>query len=425
MEKAIKTIINSFVKDFDQSKLDLLENTLFSLLLNKELYLLKNKKDAYIRKVESILKRYFDYRGLIYNQLASKKGAGKDFLISKIYQSPSRLIVLLTHLCQLRCKYCRVSKFSASMSQDTLFKAINLLFSSNSRELQLQFFGGEPLLRFDLLKQAVFYAKEKNKQLKRNLLFILTTNGIQLTEDKLDFLKQHEFIIEYSIDGEVENQLKTRESRNGRNYYQQMIDNFRNLKERQIPYYSISVFMPENVSSLFESFLHLVKTGFQRLQINYSLGFFWPDAAVKTLLEQTEKIVAYLKKDKNVDFINLSAIRKEPVVLNAELTVDCNGGVYLESGICLEEDFSAMKRKFLLGDVKHMKDIKRYQSTWFQNFYRLSTIYGEVNQDFRKIILNNIFLGKKYKEFLNKQRGKSKLFAEQGSLTCSSYAKAK
>ena len=98
-------------------------------------------------------------------------------------------------------------------------------------------------------------------------------------------------------------------------------------------------------------------------------------------------------------------MRREPVVLNAELTVDCDGGIYLESGICLEEDFFEMKDKFLVTNLKKAKNINLYSSTIFQNFYRLSRIYAAVNPQFRKIILNNIILGRKFDRFIRNGHG--------------------
>lgn len=389
--------------DFDQRKLALLEYILFSLLLRKEVYLLQGKKGRYTKRIEEILSRYFNYRHLIYERLLKKKKVDKDSLVRNIYLSPQRLVVLLTHNCQLRCKYCRVSKFSSSMNENILFKAIDLLFTSNSQEVQLQFFGGEPLLRFDLIKKAVIYAKKINKRPEKDLVFVLTTNGINLTREKVDFLKRHRFIVEYSIDGEVESQLKTRMARDSKNYYSHMIHNFEYLKQSDIRHYSISVVMPQTVSSMFRNFEHLVDIGFRSLQMNYSLGFFWPGKKIETLFRQTEKILGYIKKRKNVEFINLSSSRREPVVLNAELTVDCDGGIYLESGICLEEDFIEMKNKFLVTDLKKARNINFYSSTPFQNFYRLSEIYASAAPGFRKIILNNIFLGKRYDELLRKK----------------------
>ncbi len=408
MEKQIKAIINSFIDDFDQQKLVLLEHILFSLLLEREAYLLQRKKSTYTKKIAGILSRYANYRYLIYETMSKKKKVDKNFLMRNIYISPQRLIVLLTHNCQLRCEYCRVSKFSSFMNKETLFKAIDLLFTSNSRELQLQFFGGEPLLKFDLIKKAVIYGEKAAKRLEKDLVFILTTNGIELTKEKVDFLKKHRFIIEYSIDGEVEAQLKTRMASNNKNYYSHMIDNFEYLKQSGIRHYSISVVMPHTVSPMFRNFKHLVDIGFESLQMNYSLGFFWPKKEVKTLFRQTEQILNYVKKHRDIQFINLTSARKEPVVLNAELTVDCDGGIYMESGICLEEDFIEMKNKFLVTDLEKAVNVNLYGSTPFQNFYRLSEIYGAANPKFREIILNNIFLGKKYNLFLKNE--KSKIF---------------
>lgn len=407
MEKKIENIIGSFMVDFDPKRLELLDNILFSLLLKREISLIENKPDKQSEKIGRLLDYYFDYRGLIYGRLKNRT-KNRRLLIKKIYLPPDRLIFLITHNCQLKCKYCRVSKFPATMDEKTLTKAIDLLFTSNSQELQLQFFGGEPLLKFDLIKKAVSYAENLNRKYGRDIVFILTTNGIELSRDKVDFLRKHNFFVEFSIDGEAENQMRTRLGRNGKNYYRQMLNNFNYLSREGVPHYSISVFMPENISTMSENFIHLAKTGFKKLQINYSLGFFWDKKAISRLFSETDKILSFLKTRKDVKFINLTNARREPVVLNAELTVDCDGGIYLESGICLEEDFFKMKNKFLLTSVGEAQDINFYHSTRFQNFYRLSKVYAQENPLFRKIILNNIFLGSNYGRFLNSASGKRK-----------------
>jgi len=405
MEKTIKKVIDSFVEDFDQRKLDFLDRLLFYLLLKREFDLLYGKRNSQTDKRGYILNGYFDYRNLVFKRLMKSGRKNKEFLIRRIYSPVQRLVFLITHNCQLRCRYCRVRKFPASMNEEVLFKAIDLLFTSNSQEIQVQFFGGEPLLRFDLIKKAVNRALKINKRLKRDIIFILTTNGIELTKERVDFLKRYNFFIEYSIDGEVESQLKTRKACGGKPYYSQMIHNFEYLKQTRIPHYSISVVMPQTVLSMFDNFKHLVNLGFRRLQTNYSLGVFWPERRVKDLLRQTEKIINYVNSRDNIEFINLTSLRREPVVLNAELTVDCDGGIYLESGICLEEDFSAMKSKFLVATLKNAKNIDFYNSTVFQNFYRLSAVYADVNPRFRKIILNNIVLGKRYDRFVRNENG--------------------
>lgn len=419
MEKRIKEIIESFLKDKDRERLNYLDQALFNLLLEKEMYILKQGKDDFSGKIDHLLDSYFNYRDYLCQRL-HEQGMSKQEAGKLVYGAPSRLILLLTHNCQLRCKYCKVSKFSAFMKEDIAIKAVDFLFTSNSQEIQIQFFGGEPLLHFDLLKRVVLYAEKVNKRAKRELMFILTTNGIELTKTKVNFLKRHRFLVEFSIDGQIENQMRIRKSRSGASYYKKMMNNFEYLRSTGIPYYSISVFMPENVSCMFDSFVDLSKRGFRKLQLNYSLGIFWQKSSIKELFRQTKKIVDFTKEN-DVEFINFSSVRREPVVVNAELTVDSDGEIYLESGICLEEDFLTMKRRFLVASVNGAKDINKYYSSQFQNLYRLAKAYGEIKPKFRKIILNNVMLGREYSSFLNKLRRANKVFIKQRELTCDSY----
>jgi len=402
MKKKIKAIVESFIEDFNQRKLEFLDKFLFALLLKKEIWLFEGKRGRKICEAEDVLSHYFNYRDLIYRRLAKEKKADKISLVRNIYPPPDRFVFLLTHNCQLRCKYCQVRKFPGSMKEEVLLSAIDLLFTSNSQELQFQFFGGEPLLRFNLIEKAVNYAKKINKQYKKDLVFIISTNGISLTREKIDFFKRHRFIVEYSIDDEVERQLKARTACDGKNYYSQMIHNSEYIRHLNIRHYSISVVMPNAVSSMFENFKHLVDIGFRNLQMNYSLGFFWPEKEIRTLFWQTEKILSYVKRRENIEFINLTSLRREPVVLNAELTVDCDGGVYSELGIFLEENFIKMKNKFLVTNLKKPANINFHSRTPFQNFYLLSKIYSSKNPKFRRIILNNILLGQGYGEFLKR-----------------------
>jgi len=401
MEKKIEAIINSFVFDFDQRKLEALDKILFSLLLKKELRLFEGKNTPEIQRIERVLSRYHNYRDLILKRLLGKGGRGRDWLIKKLYLAPARLILLVTRDCQLRCQYCRIRKFPASMREDVLYKAIDLIFTSNRQDLQIQFFGGEPLLRFALIKKGVEYAQRINSQFNRDLTFMLTTNGIALNKEKMRFLKKHNFLVECSIDGEITSQLRKRKAVDGRNYYSHLIDNLKGFFRAEIPHYSISVVTPQDASSAFKTFKYLVDLGFERLQINYSLGVWWSPTAIKAFFKQAAKIIDYIKKRPEIEFINLSSARREPVVLNAELTVDCEGGIFLESGISLEEDFMAMKKKFLVTDISKAKNINLYTPTQFQNFYQLSKVYSETSPK-RRIILNNILLGKEFEVFLKK-----------------------
>jgi len=397
VDKIIR-LIDSFFIDFNSGRLYLLDNILLGILFQKEDFVLKGEK-AKAKNLESIISRYSDYRNLILKK-GKKIGLPEDFLIKKIFFPPSRLIALVTHNCQLRCSYCSVRKFPAVMDEKILFKAIDLLFTSDRKDIQLQFFGGEPLLCYELIKKGVNYAEKINKIFKKNLSFLLTTNGIELTKEKVDFFKKHKFTIECSCDGQEKSQLQSRKAANGLNYYSIVLENFRYLFNSGIPHYSISVVKPDNVGLMFENIKYLIKTGFKSLQVNYSLGSMWPEAEIEELFRQTRKILAFLKKRKDVEIINLTSQRREPVVLNSELVVDCDGDIYSESGMSMEEDFQKMKRLFLITDLKKEKNINLHATTPFYNFYRLSEVYGRRSPELRKIILNNIILGGRYNNYL-------------------------
>jgi sulfatase maturation enzyme AslB (radical SAM superfamily) len=400
MLKRIEGLLESFIIDFDSRKLERAEELVYALLLKKEYLLLENKTATATAPLEYLTKRYHNIRSLVYKRLLRTRMLPGSLLSEKIFQPPARLIVLLTHRCQLRCRYCRVRKYTDSMQEQVLLKAIDLLFTSNRRDIQLQFFGGEPLLRFDLIKKAVEHALSIPDQFKRNISFLLTTNGICLTKETIDYLCRHRFCVECSIDGEIQKQLKNRKHVSGKNYYDTVTKNFSYLFDSALHHYSISVFTPANIGTLFENFKYLVKLGFKKLQVNYALGVFWPDNAVQTLCKETAKISGYLRKHKAIKFLNFTAERREPVVLNAELTVDCNGDIFRETGICLEEDFKSMKKRFFVANVKKARDINLLTASPVTNFYFLAQAYGNERADMRKIILNNLELGVKYNSFI-------------------------
>ena len=124
MEKAFEFIVNSYLFFPQKRKLDYLDNLLFSLLLQKEDCLLKKPNARGVRELEEILNRYYDYRNMIYKKMLIFNPGKESKLIKDIYIPPDRLVFLLTHSCQLRCKYCRVRKFSASMDKSVLFKGM-------------------------------------------------------------------------------------------------------------------------------------------------------------------------------------------------------------------------------------------------------------------------------------------------------------
>src|SRR6266545_2008177 len=103
------------------------------------------------------------------------------------------LEVILTAGCNLRCTYCyQNDKKPRSMSWDTLRGALDLVLPSRSPDLQILFLGGEPLLEFPLIRQAVEYVRSACPPDKK-VQYSMVTNGTLLREEQAEFLAEHQF----------------------------------------------------------------------------------------------------------------------------------------------------------------------------------------------------------------------------------------
>lgn len=111
----------------------------------------------------------------------------------------------LTHNCNLRCRYCYAGpKYAHAMSRETARKAMDIVISEALRTgccADLSFFGGEPLLEWDLLQWCHGYMKEKGASLSLPPRFSVTTNGTLLTAERLEWLSAEDFLIGLSLDG--------------------------------------------------------------------------------------------------------------------------------------------------------------------------------------------------------------------------------
>ena len=382
--KKAEAVLSTKSRSLVQRKLVAMDNLLVSLIYAREKMILEDNEEP--GEYTQLIEKYIDFPNIISENC--KIG------LRELSDGVNRLVVLVTHSCQLRCSYCSVRKFSAEMSEDTLKKAIDLLFTSKKEEVQLQFFGGEPLLRFGIVKKGVEYAESLSEKTGKKLLPILTTNGIALDQDKINYMKNHKFTLEFSLDGSIETQLRFRKSVSGTDYFEAVMNNLLLVDKNKLDYYIISVVSPSNVKNLYKNFKFLIDKGLKKSQINYALGNYWDNNKLKILFDEIRKIVSFMNESTdNLIFINSLKTRREPVVLNSEITVDCDGTLYLETGICLEEDFNKLKNDFRIGTLDSLKDINYVFNTRSRNLKRLVDVYSKEKPEFRKIILNNIEIG--------------------------------
>ena len=121
------------------------------------------------------------------------------------------LCLHIAHDCNLRCKYCFAGTGEylgerSLMSLEVGKKAIDFLIenSGNRRNLEVDFFGGEPLMNFDVVKEIVHYARSRESDSGKNFRFTITTNVLLLDKEKRDFINEHMHNVVLSIDGRKE-----------------------------------------------------------------------------------------------------------------------------------------------------------------------------------------------------------------------------
>jgi len=133
-----------------------------------------------------------------------------------LFQGTSLQIVVPTLRCNIRCIYCHsaskpLDSKGYDMDEKTAKKTVDFIFQSPSEAITIEFQGGDPLIRFDIVKYIVKYAKELNKKFKKNLKFSIVTNLILMDDKKFDFLKKENIGICTSLDGCKEVHNKNRQ----------------------------------------------------------------------------------------------------------------------------------------------------------------------------------------------------------------------
>lgn len=350
------------------------------------------------------IEKYLHYRRGLLRRLArggSKIGPG---LLSTLYNgsSRSRLFMFVTHTCQLRCSYCHVVKYPGTMSPEIADAGVRLLMRSLRRDVELHFFGGEPMLAFPMVRRAAALAKSLAAGAGKTVRFWLTTNGLELTDEALSFIQENGFTLEFSCDGADGAQLTQRASLGGADYYDRLQRNLARLREAGVRYNVISVVLPRSAAGLFDQFRFLAALGHRRIQVNYAVGCVW-NAGQQAELFRQMTLAARWARDNGVEFVNLTAARREPVFLNGDLTLDCDGTLFhgpilFNAGPAEKGSYLRMRDQFSVGRVETAVLPEYYGATQFDIFVSLTRAYYR-RLGVRRIALNNTQLGLRFRKF--------------------------
>ncbi len=182
-----------------------------------------------------------------YDQISDLKAAGKLFapdtfesmaghLKEKTAGVVKALCLHVAHTCNLNCAYCFASQGKyhgkrAVMSLEVGKRALDFLIenSGTRRNLEVDFFGGEPLMNFEVVKELVAYARSIEKQKGKNFRFTLTTNGLQIDDDVIEFANRECSNVVLSLDGRKEIHDRYRVDYNGKGSWDRIVPKFQKL----------------------------------------------------------------------------------------------------------------------------------------------------------------------------------------------------
>ena len=195
--------------------------------------------------------------------------------------SPVKAMCLnIAHDCQLRCRYCFAStgdfgKGRKLMSFETGKHAIDFLLenSGDRPNLELDFFGGEPLMNFGVVKQVVEYARSREKEYNKKFRFTITTNGLLLDDEKIDFINREMSNVVLSIDGRKKVNDYFRVLPNGQGCYDIILPKYKKLVEGRgdKEYYVRGTFTNKNLD-FSEDVFALNEAGFDQISVEPVVG---------------------------------------------------------------------------------------------------------------------------------------------------------
>lgn len=195
-------------------------------------------------------------------------------------QPVKALCLNIAHDCNLRCRYCfaGTGAFGGKrklMPASTARQAVDFLLAASGprRHVEIDFFGGEPLLNWEVLRETVEYGLERAREAGKKIKFTVTTNGTLLDEEKQEFLNQYNMSVVLSIDGREEVNDRMRRYPDGRGTYRELLPRYLRFvnSRRQKDYYLRGTYTAANLD-FYADAAALVEAGFKEISLEPVVG---------------------------------------------------------------------------------------------------------------------------------------------------------
>lgn len=221
------------------------------------------------------------------------------------------LCLHVAHSCNLNCSYCFAAQgkyhgADSLMSFETGKRALDFLVENSGTRVNLEvdFFGGEPLLNFDVVKQLVEYSRSIEKEKNKNFRFTLTTNGMLINDDVIDFCNAEMDNVVLSLDGRKDIHDYFRKDLGGNGSYDKIVPKFKEfVKKRGNKSYYMRGTFTHNNTDFTNDILHMADLGFKELSMEPVVcspdePYALTDDDLPVLLEQYEILSREMLKRK-------------------------------------------------------------------------------------------------------------------------------
>ncbi|PWM46435.1 MAG: thioether cross-link-forming SCIFF peptide maturase [Clostridiales bacterium] len=315
----------NIVMDVESGAVHILEDLPYEILhFLDENNITKNCPDKLYKSLvkysrEDIESAYAELYSLYQEGLLFSK---RDYEINLQSEYPIKALCLhISHDCNLRCKYCFADggdfmQGRKTMPLEVAKKAIDFIIarSENRKHLEVDFFGGEPLMNFDVVKQTVQYARSIEKEHNKEFRFTLTTNGVLLDDDVIDFVNKEMSNVVLSLDGRKCVNDDVRITPNNKGSYDAIVPKFQKLvRQRQgKDYYVRGTFTAKNLD-FSKDVMHIHSLGFDQVSVEpVVLDKESPMAIQKQMLPEifkeydllAEELIALKKKGEFLNFFH-------------------------------------------------------------------------------------------------------------------------
>lgn len=266
--------------------------------------------------------------------------------------------IYVTNKCNLDCEYCYVTEqrgtedFKAELVSDLITFIKNALKLNQSERLILDFFGGEPLLNKRLIQELIDIAR---KEISVKQSYIMTTNGMLLTPDNVDFILSNNIVTSVSIDGDKETHDKYRKTKNGLPSWESIIKNIKYSLKFISSISARMTFNSDTVQNLYENVKYLATIGFKEIKpIPDFFDIHWNEEKFEILKKQYKEIENYINNsnDISIAFLHKKLIKQSDCGGGTDsFSIDVNGNVYPCNYVVGEV-------KFCLGNVSDHSNFK-------------------------------------------------------------------